>query len=175
LFQTFALTYPRDFVALSGDALSLSYLGRREEALSKFIEALPQRPGAFVAYANAAEAYLALGRFQAAKQYTNKLREMGFDDVADYIDSFADFLQGNYDHAVHALKGMTQNPSPMWQNDAHALLASILSEMGRLEEAQRTLAEGISLDLSAGRVHSAAEKHLAMAYIHYRSGREHDC
>jgi eukaryotic-like serine/threonine-protein kinase len=66
-FELWAQTYPRDFTSLANLGVVYINLGRHEEALEEFREALRLEPGSAGAYANLVLVYLNLNRLEEAR------------------------------------------------------------------------------------------------------------
>ncbi len=175
LFRTFSLTYPNDYSALSMYAYCLNASGRAEEALLKFLEAEPLRPEAYQALVNVAQTYLMLGRLEDVESYVDRLRDLESHVWADELQSAVAFLRRDYDEAVKVISGLTRSQDLGGQSRGYSVLASLLGEMGKYQEAVAALEEGLAIDDQLGEPNARADKLLALAYIYYKTQNWQAC
>jgi tetratricopeptide (TPR) repeat protein len=174
-FRSFALTYPDDYVALTGYAFSMLNFGLEEEAIKLFVEAEALRPEAYQPLANSARAHLVLGRFDVVPDYIDRIRSMGLEGCADWVEGHMYFAAGELDRAIEAYRRAGHTSNPLWRHLGISYVASVLAELGRFREAVSVLERGVTSDLQMNRVNDAADKLLSLAYIQFQQGDLKSC
>jgi len=169
-FRTFCLYFPNDYYPHFYHGMALEWLGRTPEAIDKFREAERLRPSAFNVPVFLARARFTLGQFQEAARNIARVRELGQEPWARFLEGTSQFLQGQYPAAMEMFRTLTQWPQPFWRSHGHGVLACLLAELGRYEEAARVLDEGIRGDSKDGQTEGLAAKLLALAWIRCQKG-----
>ena len=175
LFLTFFVTYPRDYVATTGYAYTLLDLGLEDEALGLLVRAESIRPEAYQPLANSARAHLLLGHFDVIPDYIDQLRERGFEVCADWIEGHLYFTMGEFEKALEAFQRTSQSSMPAWRHLGISYKAVVLAELGRFRDAISVLEGGVTNDVRMNRPNDAADKLLAVAYIHMQRGDGRAC
>ena len=167
LFHTFALYFPNDYYPHFYHGLALEWSGRTQEAIEELRHAERLQPSLFHMPAHLAMAHFTLGRFDQASQDIARVRTLGREQWARYLEGVAHSLQGSYAAAEQAFGNLTQSPDAYWRSRGYAARAYLLAEMGRYEDALRSLQEGLASDLKDEQTVAQADKLLAAAWIRY--------
>ncbi len=174
-FRAYATTYPRDFVALTGYAYSLTHMERYDEALQKLKEAEPLRPEAFTTFMNSSRVSLALGRFEEVENYIEHMMDLGMDETAFYVQGQWHYVRGNYQQSADFFDRLIRSGKPYWERRGIAQLSELLIERGQWRAAESVLREALVKELGAGRSSGVAENYLALAQLHFERGELEAC
>ena len=175
LFRTFALYFPNDYYPHFYHGMALVWGGRTGEAIAGFEEAERLRPALFPMPAHLAMTRFTLARFDEAARDIARVRALGREQWAGYLEGVAHFLQGRYPAALEAFRALAQSPDPPWRSRGHAVQACLLAEMGRYQEAARVLEAGVALDLKDEHTVGLAANFLALAWMRYRNHEPAAC
>lgn len=126
-WQVYTQMYPRDSAGAVDISVIYSALGDQEHSLAAALHAIEIDPAAEQAYVDAAEAYLAVGRFDDAKAIVEQAFARKFDDPAL--------------HRLRALVAVAQNDAAAMTRETEALKRSPVGQL---------MLYGRSLALAAG-------------------------
>ena len=174
-FRTFCLYFPNDYYPHFYHGMALEWLGRTTEAIDRYRQAERLGPSAFTVPAHLAMARFTLAQFQEAARNIARVRELGQEQWARFLEGVSHFLQGNHAAATAAFAALTRSSDPYWRSRGPGVHACLLAEMGKYEEAARILDEGIALDTQDGQTAGLAAKLLALAWIRHRKSDPAAC
>jgi eukaryotic-like serine/threonine-protein kinase len=175
MFQEWEVLYPKDYFPSFYLAGSLIAVGRYEEAIEKLNEAERKQPSAWYIVARRARCNLSIGKYDRLAKDLERLRELGQSETADLLEGAQQFISGDGEMALEKLGHLASSPDAYWRSIGYSVVASLLSELGRYDEARKQLDLGISFDQSDSRLGALADKEIAIAYLAYRSGDRHTC
>ncbi len=168
LFHAYSLAFPNDSYPLILHALTLKDENREEEAIPLLLEASQKSPSNYVSPVHLAMTYMILGRFEQCAQQIGLLRSLGQAQWAESLQGDLEFVRRQYKQAEDRFSALARSGSVTWRSRGIGLLASLLAEEGRYQEALVLLSEGIDFDRRTSQDAERADKHLAAAYIQLR-------
>ena len=169
-FRTFCLYFPNDYYPHFYHGMALEWMGRITEAIDEYRRAERLGPYVFTVPAHLAMARFALARFEEAARDIARVRALGHEQWARFLEGVSHFLRAGYPAATSALSTLARTPDPYWRSRGPGVQACLLAEMGRYQEAARVLEEGIAVDTKDGQTAGLAGKLVALAWIRYQKG-----
>ncbi|MGA9811724.1 MAG: tetratricopeptide repeat protein, partial [Terriglobales bacterium] len=148
IYEQWKQTYPRDSVPWDNLALGYEATGHPEKSLANASEALRLNPKDKFAYANVAEAYANLGRFDEAHTIIEQATAQGLGSPSDafslYAMAFARGDQAGMQRAMETAKGPSIEPI-MFLLEGMGRCA-----LGKIQRARQSFAQGVSAAQNAG-------------------------
>jgi serine/threonine protein kinase len=166
-YRAYALHYPNDFLAVFFVGSSLQDMARDEEAIPWFEKAAALRPQDTVPLNHLANVNIDLARFSEAQALAARVRAMGKQGWALWLESWLDFARGDVDSALRRAGGF-QGLDPVWRSHGYSIRACWLGELGRLQEAAVQLKQGVAFDNEHGLRESQADKLVQLGWVYYR-------
>ena len=148
-FGQYSIAYPHDYLGYFYRGVPLMLLGRTEEAIQVLHEA-EKNPESYYIADHLARYNLILGNFSEVGRYTARVRQLGHPWWADEVDGLASAMNGDYDRAERLFVGLAKANDPILRSIRFYLLASVLAERGRYDEAINVLNQGVAADLPTG-------------------------
>ena len=175
LYRTRAERYPQAFQPTFGLAISYLETGNDQEAVDLLEGAMTRWPGNPFAVARLAETYVGLLQSSKARELLEQLRSEQRENepwlaTANIYESRLLFLEGRIEDSLEPLRANLETSSEQQRSRSYSALASLFGELGRLEEADDLLIEGLEVDAGLGERYygMAARKHLARGWIALR-------
>jgi len=170
--RMFTILYPRDSLAHHYHAKALRNLYRLEEAYGEFQTSQGLHPTE-VTLNNLIAVGLQLGKQQDVAEYLTKMKPA----PAGYYGSLAKFLNRDYAGCDAELLAIIGGDDARLRSAAYGARASLLAELGRVQEARAVLDQGIAADIARGGFVGHANRLLALAHLRLsgsdkRSARE---
>jgi serine/threonine protein kinase/tetratricopeptide (TPR) repeat protein len=157
-FEDLVEQYPADRVARSNLALSYFYARDMTRALSEGKAASALYPSNAPMKVNVAWYALYAGQLAEAAGYARDAIALNRSfDKPRLVLALSQALQGDFESALATYREL-EGLSPLGASLAGTGIADLAVYRGETDEAQRTLARGIELDLAAGRTAAAAYK-----------------
>ena len=148
IYEQWKLTYPRDSVPWDNLALGYEATGHPEKSLANASEALRLNPKDRFAYANVADAYENLGRFDEAHTVIEQASAQGLGSPSDafslYTMAFSRGDEAGMRHAMDLGKGPSIEPI-MFLLEGMGQCA-----LGEIQSARQTFAQGVSSAQASG-------------------------
>jgi serine/threonine protein kinase/tetratricopeptide (TPR) repeat protein len=148
VYEQWKQTYPRDSVPWDNLALGYEWTGQPEKSLVNASGAIRLGPKDKFAYANLADAYMALGRYDEAKTVTEQATAQGLGSPTDafslYSMAFDRGDRAGMQRAVEMAKG------PMAEPIIQLIVAQGQCALGKINAARQTFAQGASLAQNSG-------------------------
>ncbi|HEX3352761.1 MAG TPA: protein kinase [Terriglobales bacterium] len=148
VYEQWKQTYPRDSVPWDNLALEYESTGQPEKSLVNASEAMRLGPKDKFAYANLADAYAALGRYDEAKTVTEQATAQGLGSPTDafslYSMAFDRGDKAGMQRAVEMAKG------PLAEPIIQLIVAQGQCASGKIKSARQTFAQGASLAQNSG-------------------------
>ena len=148
IYEQWKLTYPRDSVPWDNLALGYEATGHPEKSLANASEALRLNPKDRFAYANLADAYENLGRFDEAHTIIEQASAQGLGSPSDafslYTMAFSRGDEAGMRHAMDLGRGPSIEPV-MFLLEGMGQCA-----LGKIQTAQQSFAQGASAAQNAG-------------------------
>jgi serine/threonine protein kinase/tetratricopeptide (TPR) repeat protein len=173
--KAFELLYPHEYLPSFYLATTFARMNQLNDALAKSREAEARQPGAYVPVAQEARLDMVLGKTNDAEAAVRRLREMGRQDSADWIEVGLGLLQDDSTRAMVALDRLRQTSDPLFKSKSFSLRAAFFAELRSFPESVDALQEGIAFDNANGLSFNEADKWAALAYLHLRTGAKDDC
>ncbi|MGH9539846.1 MAG: protein kinase domain-containing protein [Terriglobales bacterium] len=148
VYEQWKQTYPRDSVPWDNLALEYESTGQPEKSLLNASEAMRLGPKDKFAYANLADAYMSLGRYDEAKTVTEQATAQGLGSPTDafslYSMAFDRGDKAGMQRAVEMAKG------PLAEPIIQLIVAQGQCASGKIKSARQTFAQGASLAQNSG-------------------------
>jgi len=155
IYEQWKLTYPRDTVPWDNLALGYASMGYPEKSLANATEAMRLNPNDKFAFANLADAYQSLGRYDEAKTVIEQATAKGLGSPTDAFSLYSmAFVRGDkvgMERAVELGKGSSIEPIMLM------IVAQGQCSLGKIMSARQTFAEGISSAQKSGLKELAAD------------------
>jgi tetratricopeptide (TPR) repeat protein len=174
-FHDYTVYYPKDYLGWFYRGLPLMMMGRVEEAIESLKTAAQIDPTKLSPPAHIARFNLILGNFDDASNWTKRLREAGYTEVAERIEGQSDFLQGKYDNAEALFRALQDSKDPLYRSHAYTFLIRLYAEKGAYQKALEAIGIGLAVDLATGDSSHRADKLLDRASINCNLGRYTSC
>jgi serine/threonine protein kinase/tetratricopeptide (TPR) repeat protein len=174
-FREYTIHYPHDYLAWFFWGSILDSMDHREEALAAFQKALTLEPESTTIRAHMAMLQLVMAHYPEGQVLINEIDERGAHELAAWLSATYAFLNNNVPLAQALADRLISSSSDYWKSQGFFIKARFLAEMGRHTDAVTTLVEGIKFDHGHGRATDEADKHIALAYLAYRSNDKHSC
>ncbi len=166
LTQAYIEYYPYDPLAHHYHALALTNLDRLREAREELLTSYRLQPSE-LDLTNLISVDLLSGQRQDLSRYLKTLRPL----TASYYSALARFLDRDFDGCDTQFREVTSGNDARLRSSAWGARACLLAELGRHDEAQETLAQGIASDEAAGQRDGHARKLLALAHLRLLQGQ----
>ncbi|MGH9503116.1 MAG: protein kinase domain-containing protein [Terriglobales bacterium] len=148
IYEQWKLTYPRETVPWDNLALLYRSAGQPEKALANASEAMRLDPKDKFSFANLADAYESLGRFDEAKTLIAQAAAQGLGSPSDafslYGMAFAQGDKGGMQRALELGKGPSVEPI-MFMLEGMGQCA-----LGKIQSSRQVFAQGVSAAQNAG-------------------------
>lgn len=190
-YELWANAFPFEYRPRFGKAMALLDLGRADEASEEFArmaEDFPDFPAIAYTLARHAEAEMARGEFDGAREQLDRLTKHATDGFwKGVLGAFAgrlSFLLGDDPVARVQIQSLFEHGDAYWSSVAHSMLASIHAEAGRPDSARMWLNRGILADRRKLEVdgeewadgpHLLNMKLLGLAYLDLNGGDMRSC
>jgi serine/threonine protein kinase/tetratricopeptide (TPR) repeat protein len=148
IYEQWKLTYPRDSVPWDNLALGYEATGQPEKSLSNASEALRLNPKDRFAYANLADAYENLGRFDEAHTVIEQATAQGLGSPSDAFSLYTmAFSRGD---EAGMRRAMDRGKGPSIEPVMFLLEGMGRCALGKIQSARQSLAQGVSAAQNAG-------------------------
>ena len=183
-FRLWSKSYPQEYRARFGLAMSLRNLGRTTEAIEVLRMMLAADSTDALARSRLAECFLLAQEWDSAGVHLSRLRshpKVFWRGVYDDYAGRRALLMGDTILSARLFSDMTHSGHPYWESLAYSNLASRAAEAGAAETAFGYLEEGARYDRrvlgaeSPVFAHQLAMKLLGRAYLRYKSGKSAEC
>jgi len=164
VLRAFVSSYPNDYHAAFYLGSVIRDQGYPAEALQWFDRAARIRPSA-APLVHGAVARLSLGRFAEVDTAAAALADLNAPEWGTWLQALTAFEQLQPQLALHRLRGLFAADDEQWRSRTYTIYSSWLAELGRLDEAQTLLHEGIVVDQLSGARHREATKWLHLAQL----------
>jgi serine/threonine protein kinase/tetratricopeptide (TPR) repeat protein len=171
LFADWASKYPYDVAPRIYRSTSLRYLGHIDEAIEVLTAARKDFPRISFAATHLAEANLLAGRLDEVPELVNAARQLTLDGYAELIEGKYWCVKQDLSKAAAFFGNALQGPE-RYRSLAHSFLACSQAERGLYSAALQSLTVGVDFDRKKGYYGAEADKHVAMAYLLFRVGKQ---
>jgi tetratricopeptide (TPR) repeat protein/predicted Ser/Thr protein kinase len=161
--KTFTMLYAGDPLSHHYHAQALRDLDRLEEAREEFLASRRLRP-TDASLSNLVSIGLLSGRKQEVAGYLAELKPA----AASYYGGLSKFLDRDFAGCEKALREVVRDKD--LRSAAYGALASLLGELGRVQDALSVLEEGIASDTATGNATGRGRKLLASAHLQLSAG-----
>jgi eukaryotic-like serine/threonine-protein kinase len=148
IYEQWKLTYPRETVPWDNLALLYRSAGQPEKALANASEAMRLDPKDKFSFANLADAYQSLGRYDEAKALIDQAAAQGLGSPTDafslYSIAFIRDDKAGMQRAVDLGKGPSVEPI------VFLIAGQAQCALGRIQSSRQTFAQGVSSAQNAG-------------------------
>jgi eukaryotic-like serine/threonine-protein kinase len=155
VLQTWAQTYPNDFIPHNNLAVNYSFIGRYEEALKEALEANRLDPNNVTGYQNVIDMFIKLKRIDEATQKVEELRRRNPDTpVVHFNDCSLAQLRGDQAAIEREFQWTV---GKYFEPDMLAIRASISAQAGKMREAEQFAERAIRLFQNPERSENASQ------------------
>ncbi|HEY6118448.1 MAG TPA: protein kinase [Pyrinomonadaceae bacterium] len=163
ILQSWAQTYPNDYIPHNNLAVNYSFIGRSEEGLKEALEAARLDPNNINAADNVIDSFIKLDRLDEASQKLEEVRARTPDASPVHAEAMILALrrgdQATWEREQQWATGKFDEP------DMLGLSASALAQKGQLQKAEQTVKRAIDLYQSQERKENAAQVLTGLALI----------
>jgi tetratricopeptide (TPR) repeat protein len=172
VFSRYALEYPHDGLPLFYKAGAVDALGRTDEALHLYSQAIQREPEAYSYRLDRAIALLKAGRFQEADAECRQSARLNDNDWTDQVRGALAFARSDMRGVLSTLDRLRKSASVPFQTKSFLLTGCLRAEQGRWPEAEASVQEGLRFDVANGQPREARlGKLLALAQLYVLQAR----
>jgi serine/threonine protein kinase/Flp pilus assembly protein TadD len=180
-FGKYQSLYPNDYLAWFYRGSVRDSMDNPKDALADFAEALRLKPDSTTVRAHMAMVYLVIGSYNAARQLTSEIDQLGEHDLATWLSANSAFLEHDLTKALALADMLGSSSSQYWHSRFFMLKARFLAETGQYDAAYATLMDGVKFDRERvdhtpeERASDESDKQIALAYLAYRANDRPSC
>jgi len=161
--QSWAKTFPNDFIPHNNLAVNYTFIGRYEDALQEAINAAQLDPNNLTAATNVIDGFIRLNRYDEAKQKLNELRARNLDTPSEHFESLTlAFAQDDQAQMDREAQWHIGKPS---EADFLSMRVAMMTTRGKLKEAEKLAANSYDLYIRDDRKENAAQLTMSVATI----------
>ena len=164
-FSDYSSFYEEDYFAWAYRCYPLKMLGRDGEAIEALRKAVRITPDAVFGPATLSSYLLIDGQYGEAEQWIDKVREMGYPDLALSVNGYLSFLKLNFDEAESDFSQLANSSKSSQKTKGNSLLGRLWAERGEFEKAIAILTTGAAQDRAQSNTQAEASKRIDISYL----------